>query len=318
MHKLIVLIVGMLWSVVLLSGCTQQLDNQNNIQIVASFYPLAFFAQQIGGEYVTVTQLIPDNTELHTWEPTVTHITRATTADILIYNGAQLDPWFETDILPNINQSGKLIVETTKGIPLLEAEHDEHDADHEHNDTHHHHGGYDPHTWISPFIAMQQAEKIYAAIIQKDAAHAEYYTQRWNQVRQQFMTLDTAFQQELSTKQKDVIFVSHAAYGYLADRYGFQQHGVIGLSADEQPSAQTIATLLDTMIEHQIYVVYVDPVYSHRYAQTLKDSLESKTSQNVQVLTLYLMSGEVDGLNYFEQQEKNLENLKIGLQASQH
>ena len=70
------------------------------------------------------------------------------------------------------------------------------------------------------------------------------------------------------------------------------------------------------MIEHEIYVVYVDPVYTDESAQTLKNDLETRTDQNVQILKLYFMLGTIDGLDYFGQQEKNLENLKIGLEAS--
>ncbi|MBN1280490.1 MAG: zinc ABC transporter substrate-binding protein [Candidatus Thermoplasmatota archaeon] len=290
----------------LLSGCTQNQNEQHGIQIVASFYPLAFFAEEIGGDYITVTQVIPDNTELHAWQPSISDITAASNADILVYNGAHLDHWFEEDILTSIDTTAKFIVETTETVTLLESE-----AGNGHQDS-----LYDPHTWVSPFIASQQAEMIYAALVQKDPDHAEYYTQRWTLLQQRFTTIDTEFQEGLSTKQKDTIFVTHAAFGYLAARYGFHQHGVIGLSADEQPSASTIATLVSAMVEHETYVVYVDPVYSDRYAQTLKSTLEAETGQNVHILTLYLMSGAIDTMDYFEQLEKNLENLQIGLQAS--
>ena len=300
----------------LLSGCIQNQNEQQGIQIVASFYPLAFFAEQIGGDYVTVTQLIPDNTELHAWQPSISDITAASNADILLYNGAHLDHWFEEDILSSINTTGKIIVETTENVTLLESETvNEHEGEnHEHEE--HEHDLYDPHTWVSPFIAQQQAETIYDALVEKDPDHAEYYTQRWNLLQQRLTELDTEFQEGLSTKQKDTIFVTHAAFGYLAHRYGFHQNGVIGLSADEQPSASTIATLVSTMIEHETFAVYVDPIYSDSYAQTLKSTLESETGQNVQILTLYLMSGNIDNMDYFEQLEKNLEHLQIGLQAS--
>ncbi len=317
MKKITLITIGIVSSLLLVSsGCIQNQNSGQGIQIVASFYPLAYFAEEIGGDYVTITQLIPDNTELHAWQPSISDITAASNADILLYNGAHLDNWFEEDILSSIDTTGKIIVETTENVTLLESETgNEHEGEnHEHEE--HEHGLYDPHTWISPFIAKQQAENIYDALVEKDPDHTEYYTQRWNQLRQRFITLDTSFQDRLSTKQKDTIFVTHAAFGYLADRYGFHQRGVIGLSADEQPSASTIATLVSTMIEHETYVVYVDPVYSDSYAQTLKSTLESATGQNVQILTLYLMSGTLDNLDYFEQLEKNLENLKIGLQTS--
>ena len=91
---------------------------------------------------------------------------------------------------------------------------------------------------------------------------------------------------------------------------------MIGLSADEQPSATTIANILDLMIEHETYVVYVDPVYSEEYSQTLKDELESQTGHSVTVLKLYLMLGKIDGRDYLEQLSFNLESLKVGLEAS--
>lgn len=316
MKKAYILFIGALLGLLLISsGCIQDKSEQRGIQIVTSFYPLAYFAEEIGGDYVSVTQLIPNNTEIHGWQPSVANIVAANQADILLYNGAELDHWFEEDILTSINQSGKTIVETTKDVQLLENSNIEHEVDHEEEHDDHEHGLYDPHTWICPYIAQQQAEHIYHALVEKDPVHQEYYTQRWNDLEQRFKTIDNSFENELSTKKKDMIIVNHAAFGYLADRYGFHQYGVIGLTADEQPSASTIASLISTMIEHEIYTVYVDPIYSDNYAQTLKNTLESQTGKQIHILTLYLMSGTIDSLDYFEQLEKNLDNLKIGLQA---
>jgi len=282
----------------------------DKLKVVASFYPLAFFAQEIGGEEVTVKQLIPDNTEVHTWQPSFADILAVDEADVIVYNGASLDHWFEDDILSIIDSNDKIIVETTKGIQLLEITQE--NGDHEHI----HEGLYDPHTWISPFIAKQQAQKIYEALIQKDPNHEDYYSERWQNLKTRFEELDNNYLAGLSTKNKEEIFVAHSAFGYLADRYGFKQHGVIGISADEQPSASVYANLVEMMIEHETYVVYVDPVYSDESAQTLKNELKRLSGQDVQILKLYFMLGTIDDLDYFGQQEKNLENLKIGLEAS--
>ena len=281
----------------------------DKLKVVASFYPLAFFAQEIGGEKVTVKQLIPDHTELHTWQPSFADILAVDEADVVIYNGASLDNWFENDILAIIDSSNKIIVETAKGVKLLETEQeiDEHEHIQE--------GLYDPHTWISPFIAEQQAQKIYEALIEKDPNHMEYYTERWQDLKTRFEELDNKYLTGLSTKNKEEIFVAHSAFGYLADRYNFEQHGVIGISADEQPSASVYVNLVEMMLEHEIYVVYVDPVYSDESIQTLKNELKRLSGQDVQILKLYFMLGIVDDLDYFGQQEKNLENLKIGLEA---
>ncbi len=279
------------------------------LKIVASFYPLAFFAQQIGGEEVTVKQIIPNNIEAHNWQPTFADILALEEADVIIYNGASLDHWFEEDILPIIDSKSKIIVKTTDGLQLLETETENGEPIDEHEEP------FDPHTWISPYLAKQQAEKIFQALVQKNPSHIDYYSIRWQNLRTRFEELDNSYLNELSTKRKGEIFVAHSAFGYLADRYGFIQHGVIGISADEQPSASKYANLVKMMAEDETYVVFVDPVYPNESAQTLKNELKRLTGHEVMILKLYFMLGDMDGLDYFGQQEKNLENLIIGLDA---
>ena len=280
----------------------------SKLQVAASFYPLAFFSQEIGGEYVQVTQLAPSNTEIHNWEPSASDITAAEDADVIVYNGAGLDQWMQNELLPALsNAKSRLTVDTTSGLPLLLTS-----GTSGENET----GPNDPHTWISPYMAKLQAEKIYNALVQQDPAHESYYTNNWENLKNTLEQIDANYTTALATKQKNTIFVSHAAYGYLAYRYNFEQQGVIGLSADEQPSAATIANILNLMEQYQTYVVYVDPIYSQNYAQTLKTELETQTGHPVTILNLYLMLGPTDGNNYLDQQTLNLQNLKTGLEAS--
>lgn len=299
--------------VILVAFVTEFYAHQNKpegkkLKIVATFYPLSFFARQIGGEEVTVKQLIPDNTEVHNWQPSLADIVALDEADLIFFNGASLDHWFEDDVLPIIDSSNKTILKTTEGIQLLKTEQENH---HESG----YEGLYDPHTWISPFIARQQAENIYEAITQKDPVHMDYYDDRWQSLKTRFEELDNNYMSELSTKRKNEIFVSHSAFGYLAFRYGFEQFGIIGIAADEQPSASTYVDLVELMQEHETYIVYVDPIYAGESAQTLGYDLARLSGHDVQILKLYFSLGNIDGLDYFGQMHKNLENLKIGLEA---
>ncbi|MCW4009037.1 MAG: metal ABC transporter substrate-binding protein [Candidatus Bathyarchaeota archaeon] len=285
-----------------------------NLKIVATFYPLAFLSHEIGGDHIEVIQLVPNNTELHSWEPTASHIVATEDADIIVCNGAGADHWMEEDILPSLsNSKTRTVVVTTNGLNLVLSDSEEHEE--ETHEEEHEHGLYDPHTWLSPYMVKLQAEKIYNAIVQADPAHESDYQERWLNLKSTLEQLDAQYAEGLSTKQKDAIFVSHAAYGYLASRYGFEQHGVIGLTADEQPSAATIGNIVNLMIEHETYVVYVDPVYSSQYAQTLKNELQTQTGQQVTILELYLMLGPTGDKDYFGQMQTNLANLETGLQA---
>ncbi len=278
------------------------------LKIVTTFYPLTYLAQEIGGDQIEITQLIPNNTEIHGWEPSASHIMAAEDANIIIYNGAGLDPWMEDDVLPALsNADNRTIVESTAGLSLV-ANQD--------NDAGEEHGVYDPHTWVSPYMAKQQAENIYNSLVTVDPQHEDYYTQRWLNLEQRLDQLDTEYSSTLSNASKSYIFTSHEAFGYLAYRYGFTQHGVIGLSADEQPSVATIAGIVEKMEQHHIYVLYVDPVYSSEYIQTIKTEVQTQTGQTVTVLNLYLMLGPTDNMDYLAQMQTNLTNLQTGLEAT--
>lgn len=289
-------------SALTLASLLQDSEEDDRISVVATFYPLAYLAESIGGERVSVKALIPQNNDVHSWEPSTTDMLEVDRADIVVYNGAGLEPWFEDEILQALDTEGKLIVDTTAGLDLILS------------------GGetsYDPHTWLSPYMAKRQAESIYNALVSVDQGNASYFRERWAQFSGRLEALDESYLELLSAKSKSDIFVGHAAYGYLAQRYGFEQHGIIGLAADESPSATTIASLVDLMVEYDIYVVYVDPLYREDYADTLRRSLEARSGQAVEVLSLYLLVGVADGLDMMAQMEANLENLAAGLEAGQ-
>ncbi len=286
----------------------------DKLTIVASFYPLAYLTERIGGDHVAVTQLVPSNTEIHSWAPSASNIAAVQDADIVVYNGGGADHWMEDDVLPSLSQSNnRVVVDSTQGLTLIASqEHDEHESGEEDHDR----GAYDPHTWLSPYMAKQQAEKIYNVLIQADPANQNYYTENWQSLQSELTQIDTEYSQSLQNAAVSQIFVSHAAYGYLAERYGFEQHGVIGLSADEQPTASTIANLVDEMEQHHIYVVYVDPVYSTSYAETIKSEVQTQTGHSVAILELYLILGAQGDIDMLQQMQTNLSNLKVGLEAT--
>jgi len=271
-------------------------DPTNTLNVTTSFYPLSYCAEAIGGDYVAVHTLVPSNTEVHSWQPSTSDIFKANSADLLLYNGAHLDSWFEEDILTAIQDNTKMVVDTTSNISLLTVP-----------------LGVDPHTWISPYLIQQQAQQIFYALASLDPSNYAYYHNRWKQLSDTLSLLDQQYHDELSRTQKDTIFVTHAAFGYLAHRYNFTQKSLIGLSADQQPSAVAVSNLVDLMIEYETFVVYVDPIYSKDYAYTLKSTLEQRTGRDVTVLTLYTMLGPFDGFDYLQQLANNLINLTIGL-----
>ena len=280
----------------------------DRLSVVASFYPLGYLADAIGGEAVVVTTLLPHNQEAHSWHPTTRDIIAVNMADVIVYNGAGLDPWFEDDILPSLDEEGKVIRETTHGLELIDA--DGEDAGHGDGDDH---GRADPHTWLSPYMAQQQGQAIRDALVEADPANEALYDANWDILRERLVDLDAEYSERLGNTIYKTVFVTHSAYGYLEHRYPVEQHGLIGISADEQPSAITLANLVELMVEEEVFTIFVDPVYSDDYAMTLKLELEDRTGNDVRVLKLYVMLGPMDGLDYLEQMNANLDNMLSAL-----
>lgn len=271
------------------------------VRVVATFYPLGYMAEHIGGNRVTVTTLMPPNQEVHVYHPTTSDRLEADRAQVIVYNGAGLDMWFEEDLLPELKGGGRVVVDTTEGLPLIGGG-DGHDG-----------AGVDPHTWISPHMAMLQGERVLEALVEADPAGEDAYRANWEVLRASLDGLDFDYARRLANATLPSIVVSHEAYGYLAHRYGFEQHGAIGISAEEQPSATALADLVALMEDGGIRTVFVDPVYSRDYADTLRDELEARTGWNVRVLPLYFMLGPIDGLDILGQMEANLDALAEGL-----
>lgn len=267
------------------------ITNEDKIKIVVTFYPLAYMTERIGGDRVYIKTLMPYNTEPHHWSPSPSELIEISKADIIIFNGAGLDDWLIKEALSTISISEKIIVNTTEGLPLINVN-----------------GKIDPHTWISPYMALKQAEKILNALIEKDPNGKNHYIERFNELKYKLEELDMMYQEELSNKTKNIIIVTHEAFGYLAKRYGFEQIGIIGLSAEEEPSAMSIKNIIELMMKYNITVIYVDPTYPKSYADLIKREISG-----IKTVVLYLALGPIDNKDYLKQLEENLNALKIGL-----
>ena len=305
--SLIAVTIIMFTSVLAIGFQEEPLGDDHLPRVVVSFYPLGQLAREIGKGVVSVTVLMPPNQEMHAFHPTTQDWLEASRADVLVYNGAGADPWFEDELLPDLDTAEKVVVETTAGLDLLDAREDDHGGDEDGHD------GVDPHTWLSPRMALLQGQAIYEAL--RTQYGSERLDTNWGSLRQRLETLDGEYTSTLANASHGEIIVSHEAYGYLADGYGFEQHGVIGISAEEQPSVTSITDLVTLMEDEGIFSVFVDPVYSDDYARTIQEELEDRTGEKVRVLQLYFCLGPVDGLDYVEQMEANLANLAIALEV---
>jgi len=264
-------------------------SNSGKLKVVASFYPLGFFAQEIGGGKASVELLMPENSEPHAWEPGTSDILKVDDADVFIYNGGGFEPWV-SDFLGSMHNDALVVVDTSSGINI----------------------SGDPHFWLDPATAKVQVDNIMVGLSSADPDNAGYYESNAQDLKARLDNLDQDFRAGLEGRAKNDIVTTHEGFNYMADRYGFNAHGAIGISADEQPSIQAMASLSDLMNDLGIDYVFVEPVYSDQYMETLA------TETGAQILVLDGIHGRAGihaDLDYFEIMDENLANLKIGLEV---
>jgi zinc transport system substrate-binding protein len=277
--------------------------NDGRLRVVATFYPLYYFSQQVGGNRTHVDSLIPFNSEPHSWEPRPADIVNVDKARVFVYNGAGLEPWVGKFLGTLQNRNSIKVVDSSRGIVVKRGDPDST-------------GGLNPHFWVDPVLARQQVENIRAGLAAADPAGAAYYGQRADELKSRLDSLDTQFREGLRNRTKDSMVTTHEGFDYLAGRYNFTAYAVLGISPDQEPSAGKIADIVKIVEDHDLDVVFGEPVYSDRYMQTIANEVKRQSGRDVTVLILdglHGRSGPHANLDYFQIQRENLKNLQIGM-----
>ncbi len=282
---------------------SQPANESQKVQVVASFYPMADFAQKIGGDHVEVENLCPAGTEPHEWEPSPTDITAIENADVFVYNGADMEGWVD-DTLASANLKGSVVC-ASDGIELRVANHD-HDA--AEADSHEHAGEHDPHVWLAPENAKKEAENIKDALVKADPANASDYEANYEKWASEFDALDKEFSTQLSQTAGKTIVVSHEAFGYLCDAYGLVQEPITGMDAEGEPDAKTMAEIVQFVHDNNVKVIFSEDLVSPKVAQQIAD----ETGAACEVLNPIegLEQEDLDaGEDYFSVMRSNLDEL---------
>lgn len=292
------------------------------LDVMASFYIMADFAQKIGGEHVTVTNLVSPGMEAHDWEPSPSDITNLERADVLVYNGADMEHWVEK-VIATLENKNLVIVETSEGIELLEGHAHSHDEDeeghedeeaHEDEDGHegegeHHH---DPHVWLSPLNAKMQLQNIKEAFAKADPGHADDYEANYQRYAAELDALDKEFRDALTPLPRKEIIVAHQAFGYLCQAYGLTQVPIEGVYADSEPDPARMAEILRFAQQHDVKTIFFEQSASDKVAQTIADQLDARTDVLSPIESLsdqQLANGD----DYFSIMRQNLNALTSAL-----
>lgn len=271
------------------------------MSIVASFYPVYFFASEIGGDKADVMNVTPAGGEPHDYEPTAQDMARIESGKLLILNGG-VEAWAE-NIEQNIDPSRTIVVTAGKGLMTQQVV--------EEGET-----ITDPHVWLSPLLAQQMVDKIASGFTQADPDNASYYATNAQALKAKLSDLDTAYKQGLSTCKSKNIITSHAAFGYLASTYGLNQVPITGVSPDAEPSAQELAQVAKFARDNNVKYIFFESLVSPKLSETIA------TEVGAQTLVLNPLEGLTDeeiaaDKDYFTEMQNNLANLKTALQCQE-
>ena len=275
-------------------------NSQKKLTVTASFYPLSFLAKRIGGEYVTVVNLTPAGAEPHDFEPTTKDMSIVENSNLLIMNGMGVEV-YEKKLTEQLAGSSVKIL-------LAGAEFATQDIVKDGTTR------KDPHVWIDPIIYGKMANKITQELILLDMIHAEEYKKNLTLLIEELNNLNERYKKELANCRLNKIITSHTAFGYLANRYGFEQIGISGISPEEEPSPKELKLITDFVKKEGVKYILLEELAPRIWGETVA------AETGAQILVLSPLEGvtpeeEKNGVNYISIQKKNIEALKIALQC---
>lgn len=253
------------------------------ITVVASFYPLQYAAEQIGGRHVQVSNLTTPGAEPHDLELTPKDVATLSRADLAVYEKG-LQSAVDTavaDTAPDkaLDVAAAADLSLTHGETIGADGHDhagesaEEHAGHSHGE-----GAKDPHFWLDPLRYAKVSQAIADRLGQVDPAHAADYDANLKAFTGRLTALDQELAAGLKGCTNRTIVTSHAAFGYLADRYRLRQVAISGLSPEEEPEPAKLAQIATYAKAHRVTTIYAETLVSPAIAQTVAKETGAQTA----------------------------------------
>jgi zinc transport system substrate-binding protein len=270
----IVRIVLVIAVATMLTGCGG--GNGGKRTVVAAFYPLASAAEKIGGPSFDVENLTPPGAEPHDLELTPREVARIEQADVVLY----LSHGFQPAVSKAVEQARGTRVDVLAGLPL-------HDND--------------PHVWLDPLLFARIGKRIGTALHRPAGGFVAALRQ-----------LDGDYRSGLRDCKRREIVTSHAAFGYLAARYGLKQVAITGITPESEPSPRRLAHVIQVVRRTHATTVFFETLVSPRLAETVAREVGAHTAvlDPIEGLT---PDEQKRGENYLTLMRRNLAALRKAL-----
>lgn len=223
-------------------------------RVIASAYPFAWLAQHIGGTHIELRNLTPAGSEPHDVELTPHQVAAVQDTDVMVYERG-----FQPSVDNAVDQAGRSssnTVDVASAVPMRQH------ADAEH-------GTLDPHVWLDPHRMITIGQAITARLVDADPEHATAYRTRSKRVIDRLRDLDRDFRTGLGRCEHSIVVTSHAAFGYLTDRYGLHQASVAGLDPNNEPTPTQLEKMTELIRRHSIETVFTESRATNAVANTI-------------------------------------------------
>jgi len=292
------------------------------LTVMASFYPLQYVTEQVGGNLVTVESLTPPGTEPHDLELSPASVASLESAAAVVYLSGfqpavdeaikQASPARVLDVseeatLPAGHSEEEHAAETpTDGAATEEAHADETEGAHAGEES-----AQDLHYWLDPERLAHTAHAVAEELGKADPANAAAYEANAETLSGKLTALDEDFKKGLATCETRTIVVSHEAYGYLANKYDLKQAGISGLAPDTEPSPARLAEIGQVVKDEGVTTIFTETLVNPKVAETLAGDLNVKTA------VLDPLEGLTDESSDYEKvMRSNLEALRTALNCA--
>jgi zinc transport system substrate-binding protein len=288
-------------------------QTETRINVSASFYPLAFIAEQILGDLGEVTLIATGSTDPHDLELTPSQVANIVSSDFAVYI-PEFMPAFDAALK---DLSDNQTIDITRGITLLEGTHghEDEDEDHGNGDDHGHendnefkddHDENDPHIWLNPLNMITMGATIADQISLAYPDFAAEILENLAAFNNKMTDLDSSYQAALVNCDVKTLLVSHEAFGYLANRYRFEQLGLSGISPEAEPSPARLAEVAKVAQEINATTIYYETAVDPKVALTLANEIGLATA------VLDPLETKPEQGDYLYAMEQNLEVLTLG------
>lgn len=285
------------------------------LSVYTTVYPLQYFTERIGGNAVDVQSIYPPGADEHTFDPTQKDMIALADSDIFFYIGLGLEGFVENAEKAMKGEHVKMIA-VADNIPeeSLGEGHDEegdesHDRDEEGHESHDHdHEEFDPHVWISPILSIELATTIKVSLIEASPENEDAFEQNFEDLKTDLLELNQKFEDMAANAPTKTFFVSHAAFGYIAETYGLEQVAVAGLNSQSEPSQKQLASLVEYAKTYGVKHVLFEQNVSSELTDIIRKEIgaESLMLHNLGVLTAEDLDNNEDYLSLMEYNIKTL------------